>query len=198
MSTRWIRCPRICVSVLLIVSLLPVAGCSPTEGGPRTSLYEVQHVLPDHWPTDLADLADKLRARISLLDQNPAQGRASQELTDLVGWAAEVTADTDLTEAQWLPIYQRTETLRRSLRAARYAWTDSNLERAADLADRIERAAEQLPAGGEVAWPVELPEEASEEPPPTKPSGSDEPEHESSSASVSGTSSTAEPRRDQT
>lgn len=198
MSARWILCPRICGSVLLAVSLLAAAGCSPTEGGPRTSLYEVRHVQPDHWPADLADLADKLRARIAVLDENPADGTASQELTDLVGWAAEVAADTDLTEAQWLPIYQRTEALRRSLRAARYAWTESNLERAADLAERIERAAERLPAGGEVAWPVELPEEASEEPPPTKRPGADEPADESSSASAGETTSTARPAEDQT
>ena len=169
MSARSIRCWHIGGWVLTGVSLLSSGGCAPTEGGPRASLYEVRHVQPDHWPADLDDLAKKLRARIAALDENPAQGTASRELTDLVGWAAEVAADTDLTEAQWLPIYEKTETLRRGLRSSRYAWTESNLERAAELAERVERAAGQLPGGGTVAWPVERPDETAEQ---TRPSGS--------------------------
>ena len=186
MCPRSIRCWHVWGWILLAVSPFSAGGCTPTEGGPRTSLYEVQHVQPDHWPADLADMAEKLRTRIAMLDENPAQGKVSQELTDLVGWAAEVAADTDLTEVQWLPIYQRSEMLRRSLRAARYAWTDSNLERAADLAEQIERAAGQLPAGGVVAWPGELPEEAPAETHPTRRPGSGETDEESSPASTGG------------
>lgn len=184
MCCRSIRRWHLWGRILLAVSPFLAGGCAPTEGGPRVSLYEVRHVQPDHWPADLDDLAEKLRARIAALDENPAQGTASRELTDLVGWAAEVSADTDLTEVQWLPIYHKTETLRRSLRAARYAWTDSNLERAADLAEQIERAAAELPAGGAVAWPGERPDEAAEQ---TRPSGSPGPHEAEGQASPAST-----------
>ena len=56
------------VSCGLILTFTQVGCVSESE-----SLYEVDHVTPDHWPASLADAADKLRSRLSAIREQLAR-----------------------------------------------------------------------------------------------------------------------------
>ena len=43
----------------------------------------------------------------------------ASEIVDLVSWVPEVAADTNLSEADWLPLYHASESLMANLRAAK-------------------------------------------------------------------------------
>ncbi len=86
-----------------------VLGCAEEQD----SLHELDHELPPHWPVSLSDAAAKLGERLALDSSNAKQSEARGELEDLVSWIPEIAADTDLTEAEWLPIYELSETLRK-------------------------------------------------------------------------------------
>lgn len=108
--------PRVAV-VLLGCSLLAVGCFGPADSDAQAP----QHHVPDHWPADLLD------ARAKLLDLAEVLGNAStspqqaevarQQLRDIVGWLPEVAGDTALSEAQWLPIYEASESLSQRLRS---------------------------------------------------------------------------------
>ena len=85
-----------------------VAGCSED----KESLHEIDHVVPAHWPKDMADAADKIRKRLSIVKSDSSQKQARKELRDLIEWVPEIVADTDLAEKQWLPIHGLSEALR--------------------------------------------------------------------------------------
>jgi hypothetical protein len=55
-SCRWLA-----FVVLWIVSI----GCTQNEGDAHSSLFEADHHVPAHWPSDLGDVASKLRTRLS-------------------------------------------------------------------------------------------------------------------------------------
>jgi hypothetical protein len=105
----------------LLLAFLLISGC----GAERESLFEDEHDLPAHWPSGLSDAADKIEQRMNLLAGNPTNSssesrdedadRCESELRDLVEWIPEVAADTELTEEQWLPIYQLCEVMREHL-----------------------------------------------------------------------------------
>lgn len=92
-------------------------GC----GGGKESLHEEDHTLPAHWPADLNDAAFKLSDRYARLCQSPELARNGEtlfeEFRDLVEWAPNIAADTDLTEQDWNPIYAASESLRGKLTA---------------------------------------------------------------------------------
>ena len=105
----------------LLLAFLLISGC----GAERESLFEDEHDLPAQWPSGLSDAADKIERRMNLLASGPVDSsddageeetaRCESELRDLVEWIPEVAADTDLTEEQWLPIYQLCEVMREHL-----------------------------------------------------------------------------------
>ena len=99
------------VAVLLIVA---VAGCAQE----KESLHDDDHELPAHWPSSMADAADKIEQRLGIVSKPATDaGPARAELKDLVEWAPEIAADTDLPEADWNPIYETSETIRRHMAA---------------------------------------------------------------------------------
>lgn len=77
------------------------------------------HVQPAHWPKDMADAAEMMESRLSVLKVNPGAENEFAELSDLISWAAEIAADTDLSEADWIAIYETSERLRRDLLSRR-------------------------------------------------------------------------------
>lgn len=107
---------QIRMTVPLACSIM-LAGCA-TE---KESLYEHDHHEPEHWPHSISEAADFIESRVA----NFASGNVEEkqlsllhdELADLVGWAPEIAADTDLSEADWLPIYELSEAMRRQLNA---------------------------------------------------------------------------------
>ncbi len=105
-------CLKLTRGCLLLVALL--AGCAEEQA----SLHENDHELPAHWPVDMADMADQIQLRLKRLEEE-AEGNAvtRAELEDLIEWAPEVAADSELSEQAWNPIYETSETLRRHFAA---------------------------------------------------------------------------------
>ena len=83
----------------------------------KESLHEMDHELPPHWPLNIEDAAQKIQQRLGLIEINESLETTRKELTDLIEWAPEVAADTDLAELEWMPIYELSETLRHHLSA---------------------------------------------------------------------------------
>ncbi|TWU45798.1 hypothetical protein Q31b_09740 [Novipirellula aureliae] len=105
-----------------------VIGCGSQDSAPKTSLFADDHTVAEHWPEDLPDAAAKLRERLALSEINKL---TRKEIDDLVGWTAEIAADTNLSEADWLPLHHATQSLMTKLRA-----TEDGLNR--DEASQIE------------------------------------------------------------
>ncbi len=119
-----------------LLSILSVAlvGCSESQD----SLHGLDHVVPAHWPSSLQDAADKIEQRVTSIHSQTESEAARDELLDLIEWAPEIAADTDMSEEQWLPIYRMSETLRGHLNAGDLA--------VADIADDFSRLGELLMA----------------------------------------------------
>jgi hypothetical protein len=116
-SSSWLP---MCISLLCASLLLCVSGC----GESKKSLHEMDHVTPAHWPTDLTDAANKLSARLKVVQTSSAEANgesrvALKELTDLVGWVPEVAADTDLAESDWVRVFEGSESVRKQLLGAK-------------------------------------------------------------------------------
>ncbi len=93
------------LAMLVLMSM----GCQNS----KKSLYEeIDHDHPEHWPSDLADTAAKIDQRLQRIVQDSSNAEATAELKDLISWCPELAGDTDLTEQQWLPIFNLSEALR--------------------------------------------------------------------------------------
>jgi len=126
--------------VLLMIITVAVAGCF---GGPEPDGRETaEHFVPAHWPADLLDASTKLAQRASELSspsneataRTPTDGLVTdrtpmveRELRDIVGWVPEIAADTPLTEAQWMVVYEASESLSKRLRKIRRPLDDETL-----------------------------------------------------------------------
>ncbi len=111
---------RIASAAVLVACLF---GCLLGCGESKSSLHEIDHTTPAHWPVDLNDAAEKMRIRLSnlgTLDSTHNDGVSVdlKELRDLVGWIPEVAADTDLTEQQWNKVYEASEVARKQMQKA--------------------------------------------------------------------------------
>lgn len=107
------------VTLLLTPQWFVLAGClvfGLTNTGcqnSKNSLYEeIDHETPAHWPNDMADAADKIKSRLTIVASQPNDSTARSELVDLVSWCGEVAADTDIAEQQWQSIYDQCEAIR--------------------------------------------------------------------------------------
>ena len=86
------------LSITLAWMAASIAGC--VEG--RSSTHELEHVVPAHWPINLSDAADKIDARIAVIEaQSSESAQARNELIEIISWLPEVAADTALPEADW-------------------------------------------------------------------------------------------------
>ena len=112
---------------ILVLTLTFNCGCVAE----KESLHEMDHELPSHWPLNMEDAAQKIQQRLGLIEIKESPAATREELSDLIEWAPEVAADTDLAELEWMPIYELSETLRHHLSAK-----DISLD---DCRDDIER-----------------------------------------------------------
>jgi len=117
-----------------LVFLVLLVGCAQE----KESLYEHEHFQPEHWPESILEAADFIETRaVSIASGGGDEKERSQlheELEDLVGWAPEIAADTDLSEADWLPIYELSEAMRGHLSAGdNLAEHQSDFERLVEL-----------------------------------------------------------------
>ncbi len=135
------------IATVALLLLLPVGGCETGEDSDKRSHHDVDHTTPDHWPDGLPDLALKITRRIGTLrERSGGDEIVGRELSDLVSWAPEVAADSDLTESEWIPIDEAAESLSRRLQSDRGRWTEANLDRASGLAERIDEVSSRLVA----------------------------------------------------
>ena len=89
---------------LLCCLLLLFVGCNVEEEG-KKSHFEHDHHVDHHWPRNLNDAVRKIRKRIE--PQALSEARSAErfaETVDLVSWIPEISADTEITEEQWIPI----------------------------------------------------------------------------------------------
>jgi hypothetical protein len=113
---------RISLSTTIVAALALIAGCGDTASsdGDRKSAGVVdaehatyedhEHETPAHKPISFPDGVAELINRHTAL-KYPTSGttqdwrqRRFQELREIVGWLPAMAADSDLSEAEWLPI----------------------------------------------------------------------------------------------
>jgi phosphoenolpyruvate-protein kinase (PTS system EI component) len=70
----------------------------------RASNHELDHVVPAHWPANLADAADKIESRLQTL-RAADEPQTRKELAEIVDWLPQIAADTPMREQTWQPIH---------------------------------------------------------------------------------------------
>ncbi len=109
---------QLAVRLKLIAGLAMLVCMSVGCQNSKQSLYEeIDHDHPEHWPSDLADTASKIDQRLQRIVQDSSDAQATAELKDLISWCPELAGDTDLTEQQWQPIFDLSESLRARITA---------------------------------------------------------------------------------
>ena len=94
------RCLWSCIAIGWTIGSL--VGC--IEG--RSSNHELEHAVPAHWPTSLADAADKIEARINAVEAPTAETAPSRiEIVEILSWVPEVAADCDMREPEWNTVH---------------------------------------------------------------------------------------------
>jgi hypothetical protein len=66
------------------------------------------------------------------------------EIVDLVSWVPEIAADTNLPEVDWLPLYQKSESLKKKLRDATEQVIRDNRTEIESLCQLIDEASSQI------------------------------------------------------
>jgi hypothetical protein len=97
--------------MLWVLICLSAIGC----GSEQEHLFEEEHERPAHWPSGPADAAQKIRERLDGYLTNPKDDQYREQLLDLVEWAPEIAAETDLAESDWNPIHGISEAIRQHL-----------------------------------------------------------------------------------
>ena len=128
--------------VLLGMSILSLcvacAGCSRASSQAKSQVHS--HETVNHMPKSLGDLCQKILVRLDKYQNGDASDQIKSELTDLVSWAPEFAADTDLSERLWIPIYQASEKLRSSIESDKTRWDQQRVEEIAELCRISEQA----------------------------------------------------------
>jgi len=155
------------LAAMLLISLGAVGcGNQPADGEHE----QVEHFVPLHWPSDLLDAAEKITVRTSRLSgqsspaesqMTPAAADDENQLRDIVGWVPEIAAGTDLTEQQWNPVYQASETLSKRLVKMQRPLDDATLGAIDEYCKMLAATASLLPA-------EEVEEKSSSEPEATQ------------------------------
>jgi hypothetical protein len=128
-----------CLMFLLVFFLL--GGCTKNDSEAKTSLFEEHHHEPAHWPDDLGDVALKLRKRLS----SEVDEKSLSDIKELISWTAEVAADTNLAESDWMPVYQATESLSKKLRTDSKTLTPENRTQVEALCKLIDETVPKIP-----------------------------------------------------
>ncbi len=137
------------IKLLLLLVAFVLTGCAQE----KESLHEHEHDAPKHWPRDMAEAAEFIKQRVDLLNAvstDPLKDaelakNTEEELQDLVEWAPEVAADTDLPEVDWVPVYEMSEVIRKHLQSGDVSAADlsGDLKKLAKL---LEEAHTKLPS----------------------------------------------------
>lgn len=149
------------VGLSILMSALLV-GCGSDED-PKASHFEHDHLVAAHWPNDLADLSAKLRARVASFetgarvyedddhedehdhDDDHETVSLREQIEDLVDWVGEVAADTNLSEADWIPLYEMSEAISASLKSNSGDLSKDNVRELESLCELIDQASQAIP-----------------------------------------------------
>jgi hypothetical protein len=112
---RWKHAASLSAVGLAILAILCGVACGGCIGSKSESPEALAHIQPQHWPGDMQRAAEMIDDRLRVLEGTPDSEAVKSELVDLIDWAAEVAADTDLSESDWMPIYQQAESVRKRL-----------------------------------------------------------------------------------
>lgn len=132
---------RICI-VLCLLGLL-VVGCVH-DGESKTSHFEHDHEVAPHWPSDLADAANKLRTRLDAPVSDQSK-QVAKEIADIVSWVPEIAADTNLSEQDWIPLDTASDSLAAKLRSTDNEMTDECRRQTVALCELIEQLLDKVP-----------------------------------------------------
>jgi len=91
------------ISALLLSCLSGCGSSEHTNGGDDDHL---EHFVPAHKPANFSRAVEEIRHRAEHLTAHAVHGHDDepaefQELLDIVNWLPELTADSDLNEADW-------------------------------------------------------------------------------------------------
>ncbi|MEE2938572.1 MAG: hypothetical protein VYA84_21505 [Planctomycetota bacterium] len=132
---------RICIVLCLLGSL--VVGCVH-DGDSKTSHFEHDHEVAPHWPSDLADAADKLRRRLNAPVSEQSK-QVAKEIADIVSWLPEIAADTNLSEQDWIPLDTASNSLSAKLQSTDNKMTDECRQQTVALCELIEQSLDKVP-----------------------------------------------------
>ena len=132
--------------LLLCVSMATLtwvgAGCSKESN--HSTAHEHHHETASYMPNSLGDLCRKIRDRLKQLENDQSNPQLKSELTDLVSWAPEFAADTNMDERLWIPIYESSEQVRSSIENKTDQWEKSSIEQITQLCKISEDAWKSL------------------------------------------------------
>ena len=128
---------------LLVFCCLAMVGCNHSSDPDAD--HEHSHDVPDHLPHSLVDLCREIRVRVEKIDAGSTNDTLRAELTDLVSWAPEFAADTDISERRWQPIYDLSEKIRSSILESPEAWGTERRDQVVRLCQISEDAWRTLP-----------------------------------------------------
>ncbi|WP_146522534.1 hypothetical protein [Stieleria varia] len=143
--------------VIIGFFVLLLAGCGSSDSAPKASHFEDDHEIAAHWPDDLADAATKIRERLDWLQNGlPDQEHGNHghedheqdpaaEIADIVSWVPEVAADTNLPEADWLPLYKAAKSLSSKLAVSKGKLSNDDREQLESLCTSIDAAVTKIP-----------------------------------------------------
>lgn len=132
-------------AIIMFAMVINTVGCTGDSVQGKASLHEMDHVVAAHWPESLEDAADKIRERVTRLGGGSAVARgidsvvdAKKELSEILSWVPEVAADTDMSEANWVPLAEESERLHARLKMENFS--DQLGKQVLDFADVLATA----------------------------------------------------------
>ena len=91
-------------------------------------------------PRSLGDLCGKIRDRLTHLKSDQSDADVKAELADLISWAPEFAADTNIDESRWIPIYESSEEIRLSIETNTNQWDEARIKQITNLCQISEDA----------------------------------------------------------
>ena len=113
-------------------------GCSSEEN--QTDDHAHHHEIAEHMPRSLGDLCGKIRDRLKHLKSDQSDADVKAELADLISWAPEFAADTNIDESRWIPIYESSEEIRLSIEKNTNQWDEARIKQITNLCQISEDA----------------------------------------------------------
>ena len=113
-------------------------GCSKESNQSTTHVHPHEATAPV--PKSLGDLCRKIRDRLEKLKRGQTNPELKSELADLIAWAPEFAADTDIEERIWIPIYESSEQVRLSIEQDTYQWDNARIDQISQLCQIAEDA----------------------------------------------------------